>query len=454
MRVLLVSTYELGHQPLHLASPAARLLDDGHEVRCLDLAVEHWDDERFSWAERVAFSVPMHTAMRLAVPAVDRLRKVRPDLPVAFYGLYAGVGVRTTSARRMVGEYEDELSQWAAGEVDGHQTTIDLGKKSFLKPARHLLPALDLYAKLEIEGDQRLAGYVEASHGCRHRCRHCPIPAVYDGRYRVTGLEAVLADVGQLVEMGARHITFGDPDFLNAPRYAIDVLRDVSLSFPGLTFDLTVKVEHILQHSEIWPELAALGVVFVVSAFETTNDHVLVLLEKGHTASDMAMAVKILRAAGIAVRPSWLPFTPWTRAEDLADIMQFLAGHDLFGSTDPVQMSIRLLLPEGSRLLTVPDIAPFLTGYDADRLTYTWRAADPTTDHLQQELALVAESAVDSPWDTLAQMWQLLMDGHPLPDKSANIPPPRLTEPWFCCAEPTSRQLAVVKRALNKKEME
>jgi len=40
MRVLLVSTYELGHQPLHVASPAALLRRVGHDVRCLDLSVE------------------------------------------------------------------------------------------------------------------------------------------------------------------------------------------------------------------------------------------------------------------------------------------------------------------------------------------------------------------------------------------------------------------------------
>jgi radical SAM superfamily enzyme YgiQ (UPF0313 family) len=443
MRVLLVSTYELGHQPLHLASPAARLLADGHEVRCLDLAVELWDDERFSWADKVAFSVPMHTAMRLAVPAVDRLRRGRPQIPVAFYGLYAAIGAPTESATRIVGEYEDELSQWAVGDVDRSQTKIDLGKKSFLKPARHLLPALDLYAKLEIDGEQRLAGYVEASHGCRHRCRHCPIPAIYDGRYRVTGLEIVRADVGQLVDMGARHVTFGDPDFLNAPRYALDVLREVSLSFPGLTFDLTVKVEHILEHAEIWHELAALGVIFVVSAFETTNDQVLALLDKGHTASDMATAVKILHAAGISVRPSWLPFTPWTGTGDLADIMQFLADHDLFGSTDPVQMSIRLLLPEGSLLLDLPETQAAISGYDQDSLSYLW-TGDPRTDDLQKRLAGIAETWAADPGQALSVMWEAVKGDEPVPSL-AGRPAPRLTEAWFCCAEPTTLQLASVK---------
>jgi hypothetical protein len=261
----------------------------------------------------------------------------------------------------------------------------------------------------------------------------------------VTGLETVLADVAQMVEMGARHVTFGDPDFLNAPRYALDVLREVSRTFPGLTFDITVKVEHVLDHSEIWEEVAALGVVFVVSAFETTNDRVLGLLDKGHIASDMSAATKILQSAGIAVRPSWLPFTPWTESRDLADIMQFLADHDLLVSTDPVQLTIRLLLPEGSLLLDLPETAAALEGYDADLLTHIWRAAHPTVDELQADLAMLAEVGGADQWATIDAMWDRVMPGADPPARSDRIVP-RLTETWFCCAEPTTLQLAAVKR--------
>src|SRR4051812_49627420 len=88
MRVLLVSTYELGHQPLHVASPAAALRAAGHEVRCLDLAVERWRPDDVAWAERLAFSVPMHTAMRLAVRAAEAVRRARPQLPICFFGPY------------------------------------------------------------------------------------------------------------------------------------------------------------------------------------------------------------------------------------------------------------------------------------------------------------------------------------------------------------------------------
>ena len=91
MRVLLISTYELGHQPLHVASPAAALRRAGHEVRCLDLSVQPWDHSALEWTQAVGFSVPMHTAMRLALSAGRRARREHPELPLCFYGLYATV---------------------------------------------------------------------------------------------------------------------------------------------------------------------------------------------------------------------------------------------------------------------------------------------------------------------------------------------------------------------------
>ena len=448
MRVLLVSTYELGHQPLHLASPAARLIGEGHDVKCLDLAVEEWDEPGFQTAEAVAFSVPMHTAMRLAVQAASRLRSARPDLPIAFYGLYAAIGADRTVGRLadclIVGEYEDELVAWVAGldkpgEVQSGTVRVDLGRKSFAAPARHLLPALENYARLETEGEARLAGYVEASHGCRHRCRHCPIPAVYDGRYRVTGLNTVLADIAVLVGLGARHITFGDPDFLNAPRYAMDVLREANVSFPDLTFDLTVKVEHILDHRDLWPEVARRNVVFVVSAYETTNNHVLEVLDKGHTVTDMAEAARVMREAGIQLRTSWMPFTPLTDPGDPGAIFDFLIDLDLLATVDPVQLSIRLLIPDGSLILG-SEMAPFIEEYDADALTYHWRARDPRVDELQRSLALIAEAGGTDQQSTIRQMWTRVRPGSPAPAWSETRPT-RLTESWFCCAEPTSQQL-------------
>lgn len=448
MRVLLISTYELGHQPLGVAAAAAELRAAGHVVSALDLAVEPWSEERLASVDAVAVSVPMHTALRLAVEVGIRVRRSRPDLPIAFYGLYAGVGASrtlgTVADRLICGEYEDGLVAWA-GSLASPQpesgTTIEIGRRKFLAPARDLLPPLDRYAHLATPDGHRLVGSVVASHGCRHRCRHCPVPAVYDGRYRITGEDTVVADIAQLVDAGATHISFGDPDFLNAPAYSLSVVERAHGEFPDLTFDVTVKVEHILNHRRLLGRLAAAGVLFMVSAFETLEDGILDRLDKGHTAEDAGRAVDLARAVGIDIHPTWLPFTPWTTLEGVAAIARFVWERDLADVTHPVQMSIRLLIPDGSVLLGVDDLDPHLTGYDPEALGYTWRAADPEVDRLQLDLAGLAQEGADTgepATRTLAEMSRLIGErsGEEIPvgmiPAGAVAGRPRLTEPWFC----------------------
>ena len=433
MHILLVSTYELGHQPIHLAAPRTGLEGAGHQVSTLDTSIEGWDDDLEF--DAVAYSVPMHTALRLALPLADELHRSQPELPIAFYGLYAGQAPEW--AARLVGEYQPALVAWA-----GHQTpstVMDVTQQRFAVPLRMGLPALDRYSML-IDGEStKVVGYVEGSHGCRHRCRHCPIPAVYDGRFRVVGQSTVLEDIANQVEAGAEHITFGDPDFLNAPRYSLDLLEAAHDRFPQLTFDLTVKVSHILDHRSIWHRVADLNVLFVVSAFETTNDRALALLDKGHTLADMSEAVGIMRRAGIELRPSWLPFSPWTEPGDLSDIFDFLASHDLLATVDPVQLSIRLLVPNGSLLADEPEMGSF----DPETLTHTWVSSHPEVEEQQRLMAQLADAgSADDPLVTLEKMWVEVM-GRPFPQVTT-YGHPRLSESWFCCAEPTaSHKLAL-----------
>lgn len=438
MRILLVSTYELGHQPLHVASPAAVLRTAGHEVRTLDLAVESLEPDAVRWAAAVAFSVPMHTAMRLAVEAARRVRALVPGMPICLYGLYARVGEEQTlgkiADRLIAGEYETDLVAWAdslTGEpLRGGVTRR--GRLRYRTPDRSGLPSLRRYAHLDDGGERRLVGYVEASRGCRQRCRHCPVPTVYDGRYRVVPTEVVLADIEQLVAMGAEHISFGDPDFLNGPRHSLRVARAVHERF-GLGFDVTAKVELILRHGHVWEELAACGLRFVVSAFETTNDRILRLLHKGHTVADATEAVRLLRRHGVSVRPTWLPFTPWTTARDLVDIVGFIDAHGL--DVDPVQLTVRLLVPDGSLLLEEPELMPYLDGRDPDGAGWRWRAADPEMDDLALRLATIVEEGVGRhPADVLIDLRREIFAaaGKEAPPVAPSAPGPRLTEPWFC----------------------
>ncbi|MEX1125591.1 MAG: radical SAM protein [Acidimicrobiia bacterium] len=464
MRLLLVSTYELGHQPIHLAVPAAGLSAAGIEVHTLDLSVGRLDEGFLEGMDAVAFSVPMHTAMRLATDLALRIREARPGMPIAFYGLYAAVGREWTVGKVadlvIAGEYIAELVAWATAIAEGRESrrgvVVGLDRSAGVTPDRRSLPSHEGYARLEWEGESRLAAAVEASHGCRHRCRHCPIPAVYDGRIRVVGLEPVLADIEQLVAAGVQHVTFADPDFMNAPRYSGDILRAAHAAFPGLTFDVTVKVEHILAHRALWPDLADLGLLFVVSAFESVDEQTLQILDKNHTVDDMGGTVQVLREAGIHVRPTWLPFLPWTRPDDLVRLVRFIDLHELWSATDPVQLAIKLLIPEGSLLEEHPAVTPFLLRYEPSALTWSWEFEHATTELLHKHLDVIAAEASDGGTDvveTLAAMREAVgrETGVDLGRMHGLGPPtPQLTESWFCCAEPTAGQATAVQLSIGR----
>jgi hypothetical protein len=241
---------------------------------------------------------------------------------------------------------------------------------------------------------------------------------------------------------GAQHITFGDPDFLNAPPHSRRIVRSMHERFPHLTFDCTVKVEHVLRYADVWPEFAAAGCVFVVSAFESVNDAILDRLDKGHTTVDAARAVAVLRDAGIDVRPSWMPFTPWTTADDVIALLDFVDEHDLGGSVDPVQYSVRLLLPRGSLLLGHPDLAPFLGDWDDERSSFTWAHPEPAIDELQRRIADLADSD-DDPVAVYGRI-RAAAGASPVDLAGVTTGRPRLSESWFCCAEPTELQLRSV----------
>ncbi|MFQ5522656.1 MAG: radical SAM protein [Acidimicrobiia bacterium] len=445
MNVLLLSTYELGRQPIHLASPAAALTAAGHDVKAVDLSVEELDRSLVDWAEAVGISVPMHTATRLAAGVVRQIKQLRSDLPVALYGLYAVVGEASGADAFLAGEYEPALVEWVSGTSD-KTTVVHIGRSEFAPPVRDVLPPLARYARLEHDGETRLAAAVEASHGCRKRCRHCPVPTLYDGRMRVVPREVVLADIDQLVAAGASHISFADPDFLNAPRHSLAILEAAHAAHPKVTFDVTAKVEYILAHRDLWPRLAELNLLFVISAFESVDGSTLEILDKGHTTAEMAEAVEEVRAAGIHIRPTWLPFLPWTEVGHIMALFRFLDRHQLWEATDPVQLSIRLLIPPGSLLERHPAVTPHLLHLDTENLTWSWRFSHPEVEVLQKELAAIAAAASDCGEATTATLAEMRRGVERLTGTRLGALPasgeavPRLTESWFCCAEPTESQ--------------
>lgn len=470
-RVFLISSYESGHQPLSLAWPAAFLREAGHQVSSCDTSVQSLDDasmrRALDAAEFVGIATPMHTAMRLGVEVARKVRTLNPRAHICFYGLYGWLNSDYLFAEQssglpladsvIAGEYEAPLLQLvealAAGQkaesVPGvttraRQSESHMARLTLPLPQRAQLPALEHYAHYMSDGRAVQAGYVESSRGCLHTCRHCPVTPVYKGRFFIVPLETVLADVRQQVQAGARHITFGDPDFLNGPGHALKVARAMHDEFPGLTFDFTTKVEHILERRDMMPQLREFGATFVVSAFEATSNAILQRLNKGHTVADMVEALQVARDAGVALQPTWMPFTPWTSVRDYQEMLQWIREQDLVENVPAVQLSIRMLVPPRSALLDHEDVDSWLGPLDAANFTYRWRHPDPCMDQLHADVARLVESQPGANAHALFDAVERLayeVEGRQPPQhmalpalelRSMAQPPPRLTEDWFC----------------------
>jgi radical SAM superfamily enzyme YgiQ (UPF0313 family) len=411
--------------------------------------VEPLDAGRVRRARLVAISVPMHTALRLGVAVAARVRAINPDATLVFYGLYAALNadylLRETGATAVLaGELEDELVRQVARLEAGAASearAITLGKLDFMPPSRTALPSLEQYAHLDRGGALALVAHVEASRGCKHGCRHCPIPPVYGRRFFVVPRDVVLADVRQQVRRGAAHVSFGDPDFLNGPGHALAVARALHAEFPAVSFDFTAKIEHLLRHRALLPELARLGCLFVVSAAESLDDDVLRVLDKGHTGRDVVEALQVTREAGIALRPTWVAFTPWTTLDGYRAWLDFLESAELIDAVDPVQYGLRLLVPPGSLLLEHEAMRRHLGRLVAEAFHHEWTHPDPRMDRLQAAVSAEMAAAADRREDAAVAFHRVRQ----LADAAAGAPPrpappapparrrvPRLTEAWFC----------------------
>lgn len=475
--IMFISCYELGHQPLGIAQPMGFLEQAGFASVGLDIAVEDMDEAALKLARFVGISVPMHTALRLGVRVAELIRAMNPACHICFYGLYASINaeylLQGLADSVVGGEYEIPLISLIKALDRGQPISLLEGVSSRNRvlgpwlqrgyastastiphpiPSRSGLPMLDHYARLQQNGTERLVGYTEASRGCLHRCLHCPIVPVYDGRFFLVPEAVVLEDIRRQVHAGATHITFGDPDFLNGPGHSMRIVRAMHKEFPDLTFDCTAKIEHLLKRRTLMPDLSAQGCLFVISAVESFSDPVLDVLQKGHTGADVIVALGILREAGIALRPSLVAFTPWTSLDDYLLMLDIVETHDLIDATDPVQLSIRLLVPPGSALLDKSDIQRFLGPLDQAGFQYPWTHPDERMDRLHQAVSTIVETSAKEEEDAMMTFDRIRAVADEMAGRRAGSStrtrvirpdrpkPPRLTESWFCCAEPTTQQ--------------
>jgi radical SAM superfamily enzyme YgiQ (UPF0313 family) len=442
--VLLIGTYDLGRQPFGLASPAAWLRRAGVDATAVDLSRQPFPIEAAASARLVAFYLPMHTATRLALPVIDRVRALNPAATICAYGLYAPLNeaiLRQHGVSVILGpEAEEDLAGAAGAKAPALQTSPrNLPRLEFIQPDRHDLPALTRYASLTMpDGTIKVVGATEATRGCKHRCRHCPIVPIYDGQFRVVPVDVVLADVGAQVQQGATHITFGDPDFFNGPTHARRIVEALRRQYPHVTYDVTIKIEHLLDHCALLPVLAESGCLFVTSAVESVDDMVLAKLEKGHTRADFVEAVSLCRHAGLTLSPTFVPFSPWTTASSYRQLLDTIEELDLIEHVAPVQWSIRLLVTWGSRLLELAEIRDLIRPFDPKTLTYPWAHPDARVDELQRQvMALAGMTAARSRTDVFNAVRNLAAPQDagwsiPTPAAVARTAIPYMNEPWYC----------------------
>jgi len=481
--VVLISTYELGRQPFGLASPAAWLRQRGASVTCMDLSREAFREEPVRAADLVAFYVPMHTATRLAVQLIAPVRRLNPRAHLCFYGLYAPMNesyLRELGVETILGgEFEEGLSNLverlraasaeaetrslpgadprarsaggSGGDNGGERRTrqpepvISFARLKFAVPDRTSLVPLQQYAHLILPGgEHRTVGYTEASRGCKHLCRHCPIVPVYNGTFRVVQREVVLEDIRRQVTAGAEHITFGDPDFFNGVGHAVAIVEALHREYPRLTYDVTIKIEHLLQHSRHISTLRETGCLFVTSAVESVDDAVLERLDKGHTRADFLGVVELFRRAGLVLQPTFVPFTPWTTPESYCELLDVLREKELIENVAPIQLAIRLLIPAGSRLLELAEVRELVGPFDQAALVYPWQHPDPRVDALceeAQELVRVGDKLGRSRAQSFRRIWRAasaaasaagVSEQRPEPVLVSRAAIPYLNEPWYC----------------------
>ena len=474
MKIVLVSTYELGRQPFGLASPAAWLRKRGHAVACFDLTRQELDAGAIRAAELIAVYLPMHTATRLACKLIPTLRERNPATHICCYGLYAPINadyLRSLGVETILGgEFEKGLAHLAErlslsnGEVAGAQQepVVSLERLKFEVPDRAGLAPIAKYAHLILPGNgYRAVGSTEASRGCKHLCRHCPIVPVYNGVFRIVEREVVLADVRQQVAAGAQHISFGDPDFFNGIRHATELVEAFHSEFPDVTYDVTIKIEHLRKQEQHLTRLRDTGCLFVTSAVESVDDEILRRLDKGHSREDFLYVARKFRESGMTLHPTFVPFTPWTSMEGYLDLLSILATEELIENVAPIQLGIRLLIPEGSRLLASEDARPTVGAFDAESLVYPWKNADARVDRLSETVQAIAAEADRKKESRAAAFWGVWKAAYAAAGLAApelrireGRGVPFLSEPWYCCAEPTRDQLVAIGGAPVKAQIE
>jgi hypothetical protein len=211
-------------------------------------------------------------------------------------------------------------------------------------------------------------------------------------------------------------------------------------------------VEHLLEYRQHLVTLRDTGCLFVISAVESVDDDFLEILDKGHTRDDFLEVIAAFRSLGMTLHPTFVPFSPWTSMKGFIDLLSVIHEENLIENVAPIQFGIRLLIPAGSRLLDLPETRELIGPFDGHALVFPWKHSDPRMDTLSvtvQEIAAHADAQKLSRTVAFSLIWQaahaaagIIAPNLDLARESKAVP--FLSEPWYCCAEPTPAQFVAI----------
>ncbi|WP_034341739.1 arsinothricin biosynthesis radical SAM protein ArsL [Deinococcus misasensis] len=417
LNTLLVSVYEGGYQPITLASAARTIKDAGYPVTILDTYVEGVNEDKLRTPELVVISLPLFDAVHPGIEVARRVRELNKDAHITFIGQHA-----TIHQSRLVGPYGDsaisgdweepllQLIEQLSGKTQhpvipglANENTLTLqgtvspviNRKHFKVPDRTVLPDLKKYPNLQINkllGAEQVVGSTEMARGCHHKCMYCSVYAAYDGKVGLIPLEVVVEDVQNLMKMGMTHLTFIDADWFNAKHHGIQILRELHSRFPSLTYDITTRVDHILENEHLIPELETLGVRIITSALEFPKEDILRIFNKEITMEQTEQALRVMQKSGIKLNPTFIMYNPWIDVSDLSLFHEWIKKVGLEDIVDPIQFETRLSIYKGSPLLQTREVQQMQL--EEHEFHYTWKHQDPWVDELYQASLTPLEDGV------------------------------------------------------------
>lgn len=399
--ILLVSNFEGGFQPVTIATAASALIsEECFEISVLDTYVDGINEKMFDSPDLVAISIPLFDSLLPGIEIAKKVRAINSKAHVTFFGQYATLNssrlVEKYGDSCVVGEWEEplvKLAHFLAGdsgmELSGiRRRTTDkihpnFARDKFVIPNRDLLPPLYKYPQVQINKlceSEQIVGTTEIARGCHHKCLYCSVFAAYGGKVLLIPEDLVIADVTNMVNNGATHITFIDADFFNSKQHGIKILRKLNNLFPNISYDFTTRVDHILENEHTLMEMSSLNVKFITSALEFPTQEVLDAVAKQTSLEDIERAIKILRKINIKLNPTFIMFNPWINLEDLVFFKQFVEKNDLDNIIDPIQYETRLHLYKGSPLLNSSSLSNI--ELEEKEFHLEWKHPDPMVDQL------------------------------------------------------------------------